>query len=489
MEKLPDLNTLTSAEKDELIIVLYKLVSELRLTIERQARELAQLKNQLAKNSKNSSKPPSTDGLSKPEPKSLRKPSNKKSGGQKGHQGHYLEAVEQPDFIEIHRVTHCELCKENLEAVATEGFEERQVFDIPPPPRIEVTAHRAEQKRCSCGHFNTATFPSEVTASVQYGTRIKAAAVYLNQYQMIPYARVLEILESFYGVSLCEGSLYNFNFQAYQALEETEIQIKESLKSQPLLNSDESGIRVEGKLHWLHTIGSAQLTFYQHHQKRGQEAMDAIGILPDYKGILVHDHFKAYLRYTDCLHSLCNAHHLRELVFLLERDNLAWADEMIRLLVVMKKCVDRAKARQQSQLQPELFKLLMQRYDKLLEAGFKHDESLQINEPSVAVPKKRGRKKQSKAKNLLDRLRNYKTETLRFLTDFSVPFDNNQAERDIRMSKLKQKISGTFRSDQGAKFFFRIRGYLSSAKKQGHNMLNALNQTFQGCPLKLAGAE
>jgi transposase len=352
-----------------------------------------------------------------------------------------------------------------------------------------VTAHRAEQKRCTCGHLNTAAFPAEVTASVQYGTRIKAVAVYLNQYQLIPYARVGEILESFYGVSLCEGSLYNFNLQAYQALEDTESRIKAALIQQPLIHVDESGIRVEGKLHWIHAASTAQLTFYQHHPKRGQEAMEAIGILPEYKGILVHDHLKAYLRYTDCLHSLCNAHHLRELVFLLERGNLSWAGEMIRLLVVMKKCVDRAKARQQNQLQPELAQLLMQRYDKLLEAGFKHDEGLQINEPPPTVLKKRGRKKQSKAKNLLDRLKNYKTETLRFLTDFSVPFDNNQAERDIRMSKLKQKISGTFRSEQGAKFFFRIRGYLSSAKKQGHNMLKALTQTFQGRPLKLAGAE
>jgi transposase len=180
---------------------------------------------------------------------------------------------------------------------------------------------------------------------------------------------------------------------------------------------------------------------------------------------------------------------LRELVFLLERGNLSWAGEMVRLLVVMKNCVDRAKARQHTALSPKLSQLLLQRYDKLLEEGFKLDESLSVSEPSPVAPKKQGRKKQSKAKNLLDRLKNYKTETLRFLTDFSVPFDNNQAERDIRMSKLKQKISGTFRSSQGARLFFRIRGYLSSARKQGYNILNALIFSFQGCPLKLAGAE
>jgi len=256
---------------------------------------------------------------------------------------------------------------------------------------------------------------------------------------------------------LCEGSLYNFNLQA---LEGTEYQIKAALTQKPLIHADESGIRIEGKLHWLHSVSTPDLTFYQHHKKRGSVAMDVIGILPDYPCIIVHDHLKAYLTYADCLHSLCNAHYLCELVFLLERGELLWADEMIRLLVVMKKCTDRAKARQQHTLYPALSHLLLQRYDKVLEAGFKQDKSLPINEPNLSLPKKRGRKKQSKSKNLLDRLQNYKTETLRFLTDFSIPFDNNQAERDIRMIKLKQKISGTFRSDQGAKLFFRIRGYL-----------------------------
>ncbi len=488
MEKRPDLKTLTSDEKDALIVALYELVVELRLIIQQQAEELEKIKGQLSKNSQNSSKPPASDGLSKPAPKSLRKPSNKNSGGQKGHKGHYLEAVASPDHIEQYTVSHCELCAKNLETVVATGFEERQVFDIP-PPRVEVTAHRAEKKYCACGHLTTASFPPEVTASVQYGARIKAVAVYLNQYQLIPYARVEEMLESLYGVSLCEGSLYHYNLQAYHALEDTHTQIKYAVKQQPLIHADESGIRVEGSLHWVHSIGTAQLTYYQHHEKRGQVAMDAIGILPDYTGIVVHDHLKAYLRYTDCAHSLCNAHHLRELVFLLEHAELAWAGEMIRLLVVMKKCAERAKNKGQPELHPRLQSLLMQRYDNLLEVGFKHDNALHPHENIADPPKKRGRKKQSKAKNLLDRLQHFKTETLRFLTDLTVPFDNNLAERDIRMVKLKQKISGTFRSNQGASLFFRIRSYLSSAKKQGHNILNALTLSFQGHPLDLVGAE
>lgn len=485
MKKLSDL---THADKDKLITDLYELVAELRLTIKQQAEEIEKLRGQVSKNSQNSSKPPSTDGLSKPAPKSLRIPSGKKSGGQQGHASHYLEAVSNPNYIQTHRVVQCERCANNLETVEAEGFEERQVFDIP-APCIEVTAHRAETKRCSCGQVNTASFPTEVTASVQYGSRIKAVAVYLNQYQLIPYARTEEMLESLYGVSLCEGSLYNFNLQTYHALEETEAQLKLAIQQQPVVHSDESGVRVEGKLNWVHAASTAELTHYQHHEKRGKAAMDEIGILPNYEGILVHDHLKSYFGYTLCEHSLCNAHHLRELVFLLEHGKLTWAGKMIRLLVVMKKCVDRAKNRSHDELNLKLKLLLIRRYRAVLEEGFKHDNSLLVNNAEPPIPPKKGRKKQSKAKNLLDRLFQYETDALRFLNDFQVPFDNNQAERDIRMVKLKQKISGTFRSNFGAGLFFRIRSYLSSAKKQGHNMLEALTLSFRGCPLILAGAE
>ena len=485
---MKNLSDLTHADKDKLITDLYELVAELRLIIKDQAEEIERLKGQISKNSQNSSKPPSTDGLSKPDPKSLRTSSGKKSGGQPGHASHYLEAVANPNYIQTHRVVQCERCANNLEAVEAEGFEERQVFDIP-APSIEVTAHRAEKKRCSCGQVNTASFPTEVTASVQYGSRIKAVAVYLNQYQLIPYARTEEMLESLYGVSLCEGSIYNFNLQTYHALEETEAQLKLAIGQQPVVHSDESGVRVGGELNWVHAASTVELTHYQHHEKRGQVAMDEIGILPEYKGILVHDHLKSYFAYTLCQHSLCNAHHLRELVFLLERGKLEWAGEMIRLLVVMKKCVDRAKRLNHNELNPKLKQLLIQRYAATLKKGFDHDKSLETHNAEPSTPAKRGRKKQSKAKNLLDRLHQYETDVLRFLSDFQVPFDNNQAERDIRMVKLKQKISGTFRSNFGARLFFRIRSYLSSAKKQGHNMLEALTSSFRGCPLILVGAE
>jgi transposase len=485
---MKNLSDLTHADKDKLITDLYELVAELRLTIKQQAEEIEKLRGQVSKNSQNSSKPPSTDGLSKPAPKSLRTPSGKKSGGQQGHTSHYLEAVSNPNYIQTHRVVQCERCANNLETVEAEGFEERQVFDIP-APCIEVTAHRAETKRCSCGQVNTANFPTEVTASVQYGSRIKAVAVYLNQYQLIPYARTEEMLESLYGVSLCEGSLYNFNLQTYHALEETEAELKLAIGQKPVVHSDESGVRVGGKLNWVHAASTDELTHYQHHEKRGQLAMDEIGILPKYEGILVHDHLKSYFNYTLCEHSLCNAHHLRELVFLLEHSQLAWAGKMIRLLVVMKKCVDRAKRRGHLELNPKLKQFLIQRYAAILTEGFEQDKSLETNNAELVVPPKKGRKKQSKAKNLLDRLHHYETEALRFLSDFQVPFDNNQAERDIRMVKLKQKISGTFRSTLGASLFFRIRSYLSSAKKQGHNMLEALTLSFRGCPLILVGAE
>jgi transposase len=488
MEKRPDLSQLTEKEKDALIIVLYEVIEDLRQQINLQAEELEKLKGQLSKNSHNSSKPPSSDGLSKPAPKSLRKPSNKSSGGQKDHPGHCLKAVAAPDFIEHHSVTHCEACALSLEAIASHDYEERQVFDIP-EPRIDVTAHRAEKKQCSCGHVTTARFPLGVTGSVQYGSRIRSAAVYFNQYQLIPYARVEEIMETLYGASLSEGSLFNFNQQIYQELADTETAIKTALQQQSVIHVDESGIRVEGSLHWVHTTGTDQLTYYEHHKRRGMVAMEAIGILPNYTGIMVHDHLKAYLCFILCLHSLCNAHHLRELIFLLERGQLEWAGDMARLLSIMNRCVTRAKKRQHPELNPKLQALFSQRYDDLLERGLQKDDALQDREPSPMAPKKRGRTKQSKAKNLLDRLKIYKTETLRFMTDLSVPFDNNLAERDIRMVKLKQKISGTFRSQHGAQMFFRIRSYLSSAKKQGHNMLTAMTLCFQGCPLNLIEAE
>jgi transposase len=487
MEKRPDLTTLTEPEKDALIIALYEVIDTLRLQVARVEEEVAQIKGQLGKNSRNSSKPPSSDGLSKPAPKSLRKPSGKKPGGQEGHPGRHLEAVAGPDNVVSHAATHCEACAANLENARVEGYEERQVFDIP-LPRLEVTAHRAEKKRCACGRLNSAVFPPEAAAAVQYGPRLKAVAVYFHQYQLIPYARVEEMLKALYGASLCEGSLSNFNHQAHEGLEDTEAQIKAALRQQDVLHADESGIRVEGRLHWVHTAGSARLTHYQHHEKRGRDAMEAIGILPDYRGTLVHDHLKAYLRYTDCLHGLCNAHHLRELASLADQGQQAWAGEMARLLVVTKKCVDRAKRQQFSALDPRLQHILSHRYDTLVERGLEEDAALQTK-GLVPPPKKRGRVKQSKAKNLLDRLKGYKGETLRFMNDFRVPFDNNQAERDIRMTKLKQKISGTFRSQQGARAFFRIRSYLSSAKKQGHNMLTALTSCFQGHPLELVGAE
>jgi hypothetical protein len=265
---------------------------------------------------------------------------------------------------------------------------------------LEVTAHRAERKRCACGHLTVAAFPPEAAASVQYGPRIKAAAVYLNQYQLIPYARVAEMLESLYAAGLCEGSLLNFNQQAYDSLEDTENQIRDALLQQEVLHADESGIRVEGKLHWVHTLGNGLLTHYRHHKRRGQAAMGDIGLLPDYTGTVVHDHNKAYLRYTDCLHGLCNAHHLRELAFLLERGHLEWAGEMARLLAVMNQCVGRAKRRRQTALNPKLLLLLSRRYDALVESGLRQDAVL--NPPPLPVgQKKRGPPSKARPKTCL----------------------------------------------------------------------------------------
>jgi len=419
--------------------------------------------NRLNRNSRNSSKPPSSDPNREKE-RTVK--GGRKAGGQKGRVGVTLERVDKPDKVEVIKVDRRKLPRDEYKEA---GYEARQVFDIE-ISRI-VTEYRAEILEDNKGNQFVAPFPKGVTKAVQYGTSVKEHSVYMSQYQLIPYKRIQGYFREQIGMPVSEGSIYHFNQEAYDLLETFEEKVKAALVTSEVLHVDETGINKNGDKYWLHSASNSLWTHFFPHEKRGTEAMDSIGILPKFKGILCHDHWKPYYTY-DCTHALCNAHHLRELTGVWEEDNQQWAKEMKTLLDEINCAVKDAGGL----LETGKSEKYRQRYRSIVK-----NAETECPAPDETNRKgKRGRVKRTKARNLLERLREYEDDVLRFMDNKNVPFTNNLGENDIRMTKVQQKISGCFRSLDGAKIFCRIRSYLSTCRKQGVSSSRALKMLFRG---------
>jgi transposase len=423
------------------------------------------LVNRLNLNSKNSSKPPSAD----PNREKDKKPaSERKPGGQKGHNGTTLRKTENPDRIENLKVDRSKLPQGKYKEV---GYESRQVVDLD-ISRI-VTEYRAQVLEDENGKKHVAEFPKGVTRPVQYGVEVKVHSVYMSQFQLVPYNRIEDMFSDQLEIPISGGTIYNFNEDAYHRLEMFEAIVKSKLIGSDLIHVDETGINENGKRVWLHSTSNDLWTLYYPHEKRGCLAMDAMGVIPEFNGVLCHDHWKPYFKYDNCEHSLCNAHHLRELERAFEQDGQRWAKNMKSLLSEINQAVNDAGGC----LSEKASATYRKKYRSILDSA-----QIECPSPDESLRKKgsRGRMKRSKARSLLERLITFEKEVLRFMDDPIVPFTNNQGENDIRMTKVQQKISGCFRSKKGAEMFCRIRSYISTCRKHGMRASAALRLLFEG---------
>ena len=461
---------------------LAALVVQLRAEIVQLRAEVVELKARLAASSRNSSKPPSLDGLSKPpvdpdknkKGRSLRKRSGKKRGGQEGHEGARLDRVAVPDRSVEHPPERCEECGKDLAgAESVAGGESRQVFDVPEQRALVVIEHVATLRRCDCGHVSCGAFPAAAAAPTQYGPGIRALGVYFHVFQHLPYDRACQALRDLAGAEVSTGTLTGWVQAAAAGLCDFDERLRGLLAQAPVCHFDETGARIAGRLGWVHSASTGTLTRYTTHQRRGSEAIDAAGVLPDFAGVAVHDGWAPYRNYTACRHGLCNVHHLRELQAATEAGH-HWPIAMSCLLLDTKTLVAEAVAAGEDRLAPKAIRELADSYATIIAMG--HEEH----------PASTGKK--TKAHNLLLRLERYEPDVLRFANDFHTPFGNNQAEQDIRMVKLQQKISGCWRTTTGAERFLTIRSYISTARKHGIDAMSALDALTNGTPWLPASA-
>jgi transposase len=468
------------AEQQEAqVLQLQQAVTQLTADMQRVQADSKEKQDRLSKDSHNSHFPPSSDRFVK-KTKSLRKPSGKKPGGQSGHEGNTLYQVDNPDEVILHAVETCHSCQHDLSRVPAQVVERRQELDIP-PKRVVVREHQVEQKVCPhCQAVTRAPFPEGITAPVQYSPAFAAIGVYLTMQQFLPYERACETIQDLIGPAMAVGTLKNMVQRCALNLEPIEEQIKEHLRKGKILHHDETTLSIMGKRWWGHVASTDRLTHYAVHAKRGREAINTINILPLFTGTCIHDALATYFTYSNCFHGLCNEHHGRELTYLAEEQKQVWAAEIHTLLLDMNTAVKEAKEQGFKRLSPTEVTDWKAQYEALLKEGYQANPP---DPPPVDAPVKGGKRKQSAARNLLNRLSKHQDAVLRFLEDFSVPFTNNQAERDIRMVKVQQKISGGFRSLPGAQAFFRIRGYLSTLRKQGAHVLTALELALAGYPV------
>ena len=437
------------------------------------AARIEELERRLKLNSSNSSKPPSSDGLKKPKAelrtKSLRGKSGNTSGGQKGHKGETLRQTAEPDEIEDHFPDTCGQCGSILLSTAAAGYTARQVFDLPEPQPLVAVEHRAHACLCGrCGEITKAAFPQGVAAPVQYGPRIASVATYLQCAHFLPEERLSKVMADLFNAPLATATLAAMVHKAAERFKTFSTHVCEQISQiASVKHLDETGFRVCGKTQWLHVACTPLLAFYRVSSKRGS-------LLTGLSGCIVHDHWKPYFTLDNVVHALCNAHHLRELQALIDIEKEDWSGQMQRLLHRAHH-VAQAAQNQNIAVSDRLIALVGRRYDKIIAQALAFHEA----QPALSRPKpgKRGRKKRRTGHNLALRLREHKEGTLRFLVDPDVPFTNNEAERDLRMMKLRQKISGGFRSQQGAEDFAILRSLITTARKQGWNIIETLMKT------------